>query len=183
MMTVVVYMLAAMTLASAAAVIAFRNPVHSALSLVLHLLGIASLYATLDAHFLAVAQVVVYAGAIMVLVLFVIMLLNLRVEASRKPSFLAISAAFAVGALFLFIVVPILISSFGAVSYGTMAENALKTDGTAKGIGRELYTKWIIPFEIASLLIMAGVVGAVTLARGPNRVPPAKEGKEAALSV
>lgn len=181
MLVIATYILAAFTLAAAAAVVIFRDPIHSALSLVLHLLGMASLYATLDAHFLAVAQVVVYAGAIMVLVLFVLMLLNLKVETARKVPFLSLIAAAGVGILFLFIVVPILVTSFGSVSDAVLAENALRTNGTTKAMGLELYTNWVVPFELASLLIMAGVVGAVVLARGAKRTAVMVRGEKVSV--
>ncbi len=87
-MTAFFFLFALVTLLSAIGVVALRNPIHSALSLVLHLLMISALFAMLQAHFLATVQVIVYAGAIMVLVLFVLMLLNLKTEAPRPLNFI-----------------------------------------------------------------------------------------------
>ena len=121
------FVIAAIGVASAIGVIGFRNPLTSAFSLIIHLLAIAGLYALLGAHFLAVSQVVVYAGAIMVLVLFVLMLLNLKSESGRRIGI--IRSALTVGiAVIIFIAIsgPIL-AQFENLPLGTLAQNAARS--------------------------------------------------------
>ena len=162
------FVIAAIGVASAIGVIGFRNPLTSAFSLIIHLLAIAGLYALLGAHFLAVSQVVVYAGAIMVLVLFVLMLLNLKSESGRRIGI--IRSALTVGiAVIIFIAIsgPIL-AQFENLPLGTLAQNAARSEGGVKAIGEVLYGRYIVQFELSSLVLLVGVVGAVMLATRKN---------------
>lgn len=162
------FVIAAIGVASAIGVIGFRNPLSSAFSLIVHLLSIAGLYALLGAHFLAVSQVVVYAGAIMVLVLFVLMLLNLKSESGRRIGI--IRSAFTVGIaliIFLTISAPIL-AQFDNLPLGTLAQNAARSEGGVKAIGEVLYGRYVVQFELSSLVLLVGVVGAVMLAKRKN---------------
>jgi NADH-quinone oxidoreductase subunit J len=162
------FVIAAIGVASAIGVIGFRNPLTSAFSLIIHLLAIAGLYALLGAHFLAVSQVVVYAGAIMVLVLFVLMLLNLKSESGRRIGI--IRSALTVGiAVIIFIAIsgPIL-AQFENLPLGTLAQNAARSEGGVKAIGEVLYGRYIVQFELSSLVLLVGVVGAVMLAKRKN---------------
>lgn len=152
------YIFAIILIISALAVVCLENPMHSALCLILNLFCVAVFFAMLEAHFLAVVQIIVYAGAIMVLVLMVLMLLNLKVENPRKTS-LAYVILSAVLALVLFG----LLSSLFEVGFAGMPMHALS--GTVKQIGKLLYTKYLFTFEIASILIMAAITGAVMLAK------------------
>jgi NADH-quinone oxidoreductase subunit J len=159
-MAAIFFPLAALLLLSAIGVVAFHNPIHSALSLVLHLVGVAMFFALLDAHFLAVTQIIVYAGAIVVLVLFVLMLLNLKVERSSSANIglLAVGGVSAVGVLWA--IVPYLHSIFRV-----FPDPVTPVVGDARLIGKEIFTKYVFGFEVASILIMAAVVGAVMLAK------------------
>jgi len=166
---------AALAIVSAIGVVASRNPVYSALFLLGNLLTVAVMFAALNAHFLAVAQIIVYAGAIMVLFLFVIMLLNVKTEERASPWLVVTGALAAV--------------SFGAAllkSYAAIAHVALpagdvtgSNNGTVKALGLDLFTNYVFPFEVASLLIIAAIVGAVMLSQksrpqGPDKTLPAQ---------
>ena len=144
------------------AMITSRQPLTSALLMILNMFCLAALYALLDAHLMAVLQLLVYAGAIMVLVLFVIMLLNLREKKgiiSRHQATLQVAGVAAFG-LFVMTVVSKLnaaaLPKSKAVSAGF---------GTVAAVGRTLFTDYILPFEIASVLLLAAMVGAVILAK------------------
>ena len=155
-------------LGGALGVVLFRNTVHNALSLIATLFGIAILFMTLDAYFLAAVQVIVYAGAIVVLFLFVIMLLgvdkidHLERELYKGERFSAV----AVGAAILGLSITALLS-VGAVTTGN-AESTAAIDGTKpdiNGLARALFTDYVFALEITSILLTIAVVGAVVLAR------------------
>ncbi len=146
--------------ASACGVVLMRNPIHSALCLIVNLVAVAGIFAQLEAHFLAMVQIIVYAGAIMVLVVFVIMLLNAKQEEGSYSTWLIGLLAVVSGFIFVDMVGPLLSEGF--------PQSASATDptvGTVEAIGRVLYTKYLFPFEAASILIMVGVVGALMLAK------------------
>ncbi|MDH7514955.1 MAG: NADH-quinone oxidoreductase subunit J [Bacteroidota bacterium] len=145
-------------------VITRSSALHSALFLILNFLALAVLYLSLQAQFIAVIQVIVYAGAIMVLVLFVIMLLNLREENHRCRSFPRRHlAGILLGAGILLIFVQAIIAA--SVSYpSSLARNAAEI-GTSSAIGDLLYRSFVFPFEMASILLLAAIVGAVVLAK------------------
>jgi NADH-quinone oxidoreductase subunit J len=162
-MSFIGFLLATVVLVSAVCVVAIRNPLYSAFSLVTNLLAVAGLYALLDAHFLAVSQIVVYAGAIMVLVLFVLMLLNLKVESGRKIGVTLLVVG--VGVSFVSKALPIFSEGFSQVLPTTIADYARRSNGTVKVIGEELYTRYVVQFELSSLVLLIGIVGAVMLSR------------------
>ena len=149
---------------SAGAVVFMRSPIHCALALFVHLLGISALYAMLHAHFLAVVQIIVYAGAVVVLVLFVIMLLNLRAEMQRRRPALLLVPGAAAAVLFVAAVAPGLNDAFR----GIPAEGA-SVEGTVRNIGVLLYSGYFFLFEAAGLLLLAATVGAVMIARKGRR--------------
>jgi NADH-quinone oxidoreductase subunit J len=155
------YVLALVLIASAIVVITHRNPVTSAVALAFNLVSIAGLYMVLDAQFIGLLQVIVYAGAIMVLILFVIMLLNLREEAKLHPA-----------GRFQRILAPLASCGFAivigrAMFLSTPASFPNKTDGygTAATLGKELFTRFYYPFEAISLLLVVAMIGAVLLAK------------------
>lgn len=150
---------------SGVGVVSFRNPIHSALALVANLLSVAGLFALLDAHFLAAVQIIVYAGAIIVLVVFVLMLLNIKVEPVNKISPTFALSSVLTGALFLLIIVPLLNQAFRA-----FPDPKQPIEGTMEAMGKIVYTKYLFPFEAASVLIMAAIVGAVMLAKKKGRL-------------
>ncbi|MCB0333608.1 MAG: NADH-quinone oxidoreductase subunit J [Bdellovibrionales bacterium] len=156
--------LGAIIFASACGVVLMRNPIHSALCLIVNLVAVAGIFAQLQAHFLAVVQIIVYAGAIMVLVVFVIMLLNAKEEETSISTWLLSLFALVGGVVFVEMVFPLLRESFPV---SASAKNPVV--GTVEAIGQVLYTKYLFPFEAASLLILIGVVGALMLAKSEKR--------------
>jgi NADH-quinone oxidoreductase subunit J len=158
-------MFAGVAVGCALGVVFHRNPVHCALLLVGVLLSLAGVFILLHAQFVAALQVIVYAGAIMVLFLFVVMLLNVRGE----TPLLSPGAAKGFGFLFALVVcVELLwtVLSPGGEE-GAAPELAVlpREFGSPAGLGRLLYTTWLYPFEITSILLLVAVVGAVVLAK------------------
>ena len=155
------FVLALLLIASAIVTITNRNPVSAAVALAFNLVAIAGLYMVLDAQFIGLLQVIVYAGAIMVLILFVIMLLNLREEARAHPvgTFQRILAP-ATTLLFAIVI-------GRAVWLSAPSSFPEKTEGfgTAASLGKELFTRFYYPFEAISLLLIVAMIGAVLLAK------------------
>ncbi len=149
---------------SAVIMITRSNPVISALFLVLNFAALAGLYLLLNAQFIAVVQVIVYAGAIMVLFLFVIMLLKPEKEKffSSHPQIKVLAIAIAV-LVFIQLVYMIFLSKPSASVDPTIAASVKA--GTIEQIGRELYTNYILPFEAAGYLLLAATIGALVLAK------------------
>lgn len=152
--------LAAIILISSVGVVAFLNPIYSALCLISSMLCVAGMFALLDAHFLATVQIIVYAGAVMVLVVFLLMLLNVKYEKPKKLALPLILFAVMTGVFFLYLMVPPLNDFFKI-----FPDSSSDVVGTTKAMGELLYTKYVFPFEIASILILAAMVGAVMLGK------------------
>ena len=160
------FLFGTLAIVSALGVILHPHPVYSALALVLTLFQIAGLFILLDAQMVAFLQVIVYAGAIMVLFLFVLMLLNFR----QDPSVLTPGAAKGFGFVFAVLVLVELLwtalTPNGGEGGGLQTVSALPADfGSPAAIGRILYTTWLYPFEITSILLLVAVIGAVVLAK------------------
>ncbi len=156
------FVMAIVAVASAIGVVAFKSPVRSAVSLVLTFFTLAMLYFNLGAQFLGITQIMVYAGAIMVLFLFVIMLLKLggqeRDTERRDMRVLpAIGVAFIIAA----VVAQRIILPLADGPASKIADNY----GTPQMIGTELFTTFVWPFEVASVLLLVGVVGSIMLAK------------------
>ncbi len=166
--TVAFYAMAALTVASAILMVTQRNPVASVLWLVLCFVGLAGLFVTLEAYFLAAIQVLVYAGAIMVLFLFVIMLLNLRAEDLKVLTLPRIPLVGVVAAL-LFLAATVAVVSASRPFFGVPLGEALARSGTVKdsvrAIGLPLFSEWLLPFEVTSVLLLVAIVGAVALTK------------------
>jgi len=150
---------------SAVLMVTRPSPVISALFLVLNFCSLAGLYLTLNAQFIAVAQVIVYAGAIMVFFLFVIMLLN----PEREKRFFEQKAKLrifiiAIVALVLLQVVYIIFLSSPSGKISSDAARSMET-GTVENIGREMFTNYVLPFEAAGFLLLAATIGALVLAK------------------
>jgi NADH-quinone oxidoreductase subunit J len=145
-------------LVGAAVAVSHRNAVIGALFLVLNLLSIAVLYVLLEAPFVAAIQVIVYAGAIMVLFLFIIMLLDLRHEEGSESGWLQRALATAAGALLLVFL------ARGIMGAAAPAAAAGKAGGVAE-LAAVLFTRYLVPFEVISVLLLVALVGAVVLAR------------------
>jgi len=147
-----------------------KNPIHSALWMIVTFFAMAVIYLLLNAQFIAVAQVMVYAGAIMMLILFVIMMVSLDNGAQNEQKKFPVNfAKKAAGALV--VTVLLLELMFGALFYqmtakvGSYPAEAVSSLGNAKTIGTLLYGQYLFPFEIASVLLLVGIIGAVVLSR------------------
>jgi NADH-quinone oxidoreductase subunit J len=162
------YTLAAFILGFAVLVVSTKDTVHSVLFLVLDFLFVAALYVLLGAQFLAAIQVLVYAGGIVVLYLFVVMLVNLKrpPETHRDPQrrtrlgfFLAAAVLVELG----------VIAAYGytspAPALASAASPAMPVTGNTEQVGWLLYTSYLIPFEIASMLLLVAMIGAIVLAK------------------
>lgn len=158
MQLLIFYILGFGALVSALLLVTNKRPVAAAMSLILTMLFLAGIYVLLDAHLIAALQIIVYAGAIMVLFLFVIMLLNVE-EKSGRLSHRKIALQF-VGIL---VVGAVLIAVTGLIKIGPA--QLADSFGTTKAVGQMLFTDFLLPFEIASILLLAAIVGAVILAK------------------
>ncbi|NDC36787.1 MAG: NADH-quinone oxidoreductase subunit J [Proteobacteria bacterium] len=172
--------LAALMTVSALGVVLCSNPIYSAIWLITNLLGVSALFAMLDAHFLAVVQIIVYAGAIMVLFLFVVMLLNLKAEQPKRRSVVYQMLAWGSGIGFAVLLGRVFTSAFkGTNAIPVMERFVPAVEGTTKAFGEVLYTRFVFTFEAASLLIIAAILGAVMLAkrryRASETLAPVKE--------
>jgi NADH-quinone oxidoreductase subunit J len=154
------------TIGAAAGVIVVKNPVASAMSLVASFFFLAGTYVLLWAHTIAVLQVLVYAGAIMVLFLFVIMLLSLT-DTGPLVQFTPSRIAGAVATLALFVALAGVFKRLPQSETIEWANDAarLATFGTLKELGAVMYTQWLFPFEAVSLLLLVAIVGAVVVAK------------------
>ena len=155
------YFLSFVALLCALLVVVSKNPVHSVLYLILTFFAIAGHYVLLNAQFLAAVHIIVYAGAIMVLFLYVLMLLNLNEETeAHKPKILKFAATICAGVLMIILV--------GALKGAALmqAQQATNIDfGSVKNIGKVLFNDYLLPFEITSVLLLAAMVGAVMLGK------------------
>ncbi len=169
--TVLFYVFAALSIAGSLAVIGQRNPIYSVLLLIASFGALAGLYILLDSPFTAVTQIVVYAGAIMVLFLFTVMLLNVRredeAELDRRHPLNRPGARWFGGALAV-----LLVLELGWAVWHVSTREAASLDSVAAGdvssvaaIGRSIFTVYAFPFEATSILILAAMVGAIVLAR------------------
>jgi NADH-quinone oxidoreductase subunit J len=169
-MTVALFVVfAGMAIGCAIAMVAQRNPLYSAISLIGVFISLACLYVTLAAPFIAAVQVIVYAGAIMVLVVFVIMLLN--VEEPERTARLRSLIPIAVGLAAVLFAETVFIIYFVQASPLTPTRN-ISDVGLTSSIGAGLFTTYLLPFEITSILLLMAVVGAMTLARRGGLLPP-----------
>jgi NADH-quinone oxidoreductase subunit J len=163
MTTILFIIFAGLAIGCAVAMVSQSNPLYSAISLIGVFVALASLYVTLAAPFIAAVQVIVYAGAIMVLVIFVIMLLNVEhSEPRRKRLKFLVPVAIAMAA--------ILIAETAFILYSVQtSENKLAGNisdvGLTHSIGAGLFTTYLLPFEITSVLLLMAIVGAMSLAR------------------
>jgi len=147
-------------------VITRKNPIHSALFLVLTFFFVAGLYLILGAEFLSMIQIIVYAGAIMVLFLFVIMLVNLEKEEEPKESHI-IQRFWGMGlSILLGLVLSLAIKSYLAKGLiGEYSPEKVEAAGNTQCVAKILFTKYLIPFEVASILLLVAIVGAIVLAK------------------
>lgn len=158
-------------------VILQRNPIYCAIGLIVTLCSLAGLFLTLSAQFIAAIQIIVYAGAIMVLFVFVIMLLNVRAEESRFDRY----------KLLKWLAVPLFLALLGEIYYvvrtvsnplpriaATGSAPPAEILGTVESIGNAMFTSYLLPFEATSVLILMAIVGAMLLARRERESPPSE---------
>lgn len=143
-----------------------RNPVNSVLYLVLTFFCIAGHYLLLNAQFLAVVHIVVYAGAIMVLFLFIIMLMNLNAESEPRKHILARTMAGVAGGLLLFVMV----GSLKGAEQLQLTQAGPSQIGLVKNLGKVLFSEFLFPFEIASVLLLAALVGAIMIGKRDTNI-------------
>jgi NADH-quinone oxidoreductase subunit J len=157
------YIFAALTLLCGVLVVAnpfSRNPVTSAMFLVLTIISMAGLFVLLHAFFLAAVQIIVYAGAVIVLFLFVIMLLDLKEEQRRKIKFFGvITGLISVGAI-----TTIFFKALGAAQPGANLPPP-QIEGNTTALGKLLFTQYVLPFEIVSVLLLVAMVGVILLSK------------------
>jgi len=170
MLALLFILFAGLAIGCGLAVVAQRNPLYSAISLIGVFISLACLYVMLAAPFIAAVQVIVYAGAIMVLVVFVIMLLNVEQEEHGRPRLkFLVPVAVALSAILIAEVAFILVS----VQEFRVNPTANPSDiGLTHSIGSQLFTRYLLPFEITSILLLMAIVGAMTLARRGGLLPP-----------
>jgi NADH-quinone oxidoreductase subunit J len=157
--TIAFWILAGLTLVSGAGVMLSRNLLHAVLFLIVTFIGVAGFFVLLSADFIAMAQIIIYVGAISVLVLFAVVLTPRAGRDNGESEFAvtAVSLAVALAAVFIFVITD---TSWSKVA----ADPAL----TGRELGNALLTTWVLPFEIASVLLTAALVGAIMLARTPE---------------
>ncbi len=146
-------------------VVTRRNPVHSVLLMLVLFVHIAGLYLFLNAEFLAAIQIIIYAGAILILFLFVIMLLNLRKEETENKFQKQWIYGTGVGAFFVIFFVLIVGKITVLPPLGEYSIEAIQSEGSLMVIGKTLYTRYLLPFEIASVILLVAIIGAVVLAK------------------
>lgn len=163
MSNVIVFsILAAIAAASAVGVIAFKNPVRSALSLVANFLTLGILYFTLNLDLLGISQILVYTGLIMMLFLFCILLLNLGApQMLSEKSWLKTSVALMLTVVLVVAVISQVVGPLMGIAGPTSPDDF----GKAGNVGKVLFTSWVYAFEIASVLLLVGIVGSILLAK------------------
>ena len=162
---IVFYLFAGIAVLAALGVIALRNPVHSALSLAVVFISLAALYIMLNAPFIAAAQVMVYAGAILILFLFVIMLLSPETESGIGALKSQRWLAGAFGAALIVELAVVLGRAVLPGATGLYTPERIAQDGHTQAVGAMLFTDFLLPFEITSMLLLVAVVGVIVLAK------------------
>jgi NADH-quinone oxidoreductase subunit J len=159
------YFLSFLAILAAVMVVVSRNPIHSVLYLIVTFFCIAGHYVLLNAQFLAVVHVIVYAGAIMVLFLYVIMLLNLNRETEPHKSSLLKVTATVCGGLLMIVIIG---SLRGVEQLGTQQVVANGDISLVKNLGKVMFSDFLVPFEVTSVLLLAAMVGAVMLGKSED---------------
>ncbi|MBW8362900.1 MAG: NADH-quinone oxidoreductase subunit J [Kaistella sp.] len=158
---VLFFFVAFCAVASAVNFVFARNPMYSILSLIVTMFSIAGLYILLNAQFLGIVQIIVYAGAIMVLFLYILMMLNLdKADESKKQNLMKFIGVFSAGLLLIGI-----LGAFRGLNFEPVTADIDSSVGLTKNLGRLLFNEYVLPFELASLLILAGIVSAVLIGK------------------
>lgn len=158
------WLFSALMLLFALGVIFLRNPVSSALCLVMSFIGLAALFVTLDAFFIGVVQVLVYAGAVMVLFLFIIMLLNLRDEKTRRLNLAAMTGGALVLIGFACLLLKVVFDSKAGYEVTKPAVDVTATNDIV-GVGMTLFHSYTLPFQVVGVLLLVATVGVVLLSK------------------
>jgi NADH-quinone oxidoreductase subunit J len=167
-MLLLFYLFAAISVASAVVVVSARSPMNSVIALIVCFLSIAGHYILLNAQFLAMVHVIVYTGAIMVLFLFVIMLLNLNRATEPLKSLGTRIAAIVSGGMFFLTLSAALRKGLGVTPMGEFDPGV----GLVRSVGMSLFTDFLVPFEISSVLFLSAMVGVVLLAKKDKLIAP-----------
>jgi NADH-quinone oxidoreductase subunit J len=170
------YTLAVLTVAGAVGVVTLKNPVHAALSLLFTFLMVAVLFVLSHAEFLAAVQVLVYAGGIMVLFLFVIMLVNVKKLAPGAAFLSGIAPLAVVGGVLLGVLIAVAVL-FGVLAAGNGDGTALRMVdgheiGNTEAVGAVLYTTYLVPFEVVSVVLLVAMIGAIVFGRRSAALGP-----------
>lgn len=172
MTDILFYIFAALTLVPALMVVLSRNPVNSAMFMIVAFIGVACMFLLLEAYFLAILQVLVYAGAVMVLFLFIIMLLDVEQVRATKPSIWAVLGGTLGLMMLLTAVLYLFLPSDHLPSPELSAAPALAHESTpfafatsAKAFGYLLFTKYMLPFQVAGFLLLVAMVGVIVLSK------------------
>ena len=177
--TFVFYFLAVIMVVAALRVITARNPVHAALFLVLTFFNAGGLWLLLQAEFLAITLVMVYVGAVMVLFLFVVMMLDINLDRLREGFWSYLPVGALVGILMLVEMAMVLGGSYFGLEAMPAPPAAAETYSNTREIGRVLYTDYVYPFELASLVLLVAMVAAVALTlrkrKGLKSIPPSEQ--------
>ena len=177
--TFVFYFLAVIMVFAALRVITARNPVHAALFLVLTFFNAGGLWLLLQAEFLAITLVMVYVGAVMVLFLFVVMMLDIILDRLREGFWSYLPVGALVGILMLVEMAMVLGGSYFGLEAMPAPPAAAETYSNTREIGRVLYTDYVYPFELASLVLLVAMVAAVALTlrkrKGLKSIPPSEQ--------
>lgn len=163
MTTVVFYIFAAIMLFSAFKVITSSNPVHAALSLVLAFITAAGLWLLIEAEFLAISLVLVYVGAVMVLFLFVVMMLDVNFEALRRGFWAYLPVASFVGVIIAAEMVLVFVSKSTGLSGFTKVVELPHNVSNIEQLGLLIYTEYLLPFELAAVLLVVAIISAISL--------------------
>ena len=175
-MSAVLFFIAAIfAIGGAMGVVTLRNPFYSVLALVVHLIALAALFLLLRAEFVAAAQVVVYAGAVMVLYVFVVAYIGGGEELAAGSALRILGPLFALA-----LAIELCVAMLGSALKGISGKGApyVQGFGTPKHIGTLFLTKYLFPFEVASLLLLVAAIGAVMLARRRRGLGPIDEDRE-----
>ncbi len=166
--SILFWVLSLVGIASGIGLITNRNPIYSVLFAVLNFFCIAGLYLSLQAEFIAIVQIIVYAGAIMVLFLFVVMLLNLEDEKKPEKSWDAIRGLTFLTALAFFAELVFIFQSFVSSGNKALSSSDAFEFGTVEKIGWELMQNYLFPFEMVSVVLLAALMGAMVIAKKHN---------------
>lgn len=165
METIIFFILSLIAVGAAANILVQKHPINGALSLILTFIALAGIYIQMHAEFIAVMQIVVYTGAIMVLFVFVILLLNVREESEPRKALRVINYLGIPLCIMLALELSMIVFKAFA-GYGiSLSASSADLAGNTASIGRELYTRYILPFEVTSVLLLVAIVGAIVMAK------------------